>query len=31
MITKNPQAPVKKFLTVLILVIGLLMAYNLFK
>lgn len=31
MITKDPQAPVKKFVTILILVIGLLMAYNLFK
>ena len=31
MITKDPEAPVKKFVTILILVIGLLMAYNLFK
>ena len=31
MITKNPQAPLQKFLTILIIVIGLLMAYNLFK
>ena len=31
MITKNPQAPLQKFLTILILVIGLLMTYNLFK
>ena len=31
MITDDPQAPVKKFVTILLIVIGLLMAFNLFK